>query len=330
MIVTPLAADSLGVRSVATYVECGQTRVLIDPGAVLAPSRFNLPPVEEEWEALRRANDRISPYATRASLIFVSHYHEDHFRHDPGLYAGRHVWAKDPKRHIAGRQAQRAEQLCSVIEGSCPTDAAEARRLETVDAVLQASPPLSHGPDGTGLGYVVALTVEDRREGTRFVHASDVQGPLSPVAAAYLARQRPTLLYLSGPPAYLESQLGAELVGHGIGHLLRIIDQTGCRVILDHHALRDAAYPERFRRLWETGRVVTAAGYLGLADTPLEARRRDLWRSGRKPPMPVRPSRARGAGDVETTRPAARARIDPRRPLGRAGGGKGRRDNDGP
>jgi len=320
LIVTPLAAESLGVRSVATYVECGQTRVLIDPGAMLAPSRFNLPPVEDEWEALRRANDRISGYATRASLIFVSHYHEDHFRHDPGLYAGRLLWAKDPKRHITGRQAQRAERFWSAVAGGGPTDAAEGRRLETVDAVLQASPPLSHGPDGTGLGYVVALTVEDRREGTRFVHASDVQGPLSPVAAAYLARQRPTLLYLSGPPAYLESQLGAEMVDRGIEHLLRIIDQTGCRVILDHHALRDAAYPERFRRLWETGRVVTAAGYLGQSDAPLEARRRELWTGRRKPPMPVRPSRARGAGEspaAARTRPTINVR--PRLPRVREG-----------
>jgi uncharacterized protein len=321
LIVTPLAAESLGVRSVATYVECGQTRVLIDPGAMLAPSRFNLPPVEDEWEALRRANDRISAYATRASLIFVSHYHEDHFRHDPGLYAGRLLWAKDPKRHITGRQAQRAERFWSAVAGGGPTDAAEGRRLETVDAVLQASPPLSHGPDGTGLGYVVALTVEDRREGTRFVHASDVQGPLSPVAAAYLARQRPTLLYLSGPPAYLESQLGAELVERGIEHLLRIIDQTGCRVILDHHALRDAAYPERFRRLWETGRVVTAAGYLGERDAPLEAQRRELWTGRRKPPMPVRPSRARGAGEspaADGTR-AATFNVRPRLPRVREG-----------
>src|SRR5260370_5179949 len=201
MIVTPVAAESLGVRSVATYVECGQTRVVLAAVAILAPSRFNLPPVEEEWEALRRANDRISTYATRASLIFISHYHEDHFRHDPGLYAGRHVWAKDPKRHIAGRQAQRAERFWSVIGDSCPTDAAEARRLATVDAVLHASPPLSHGPGGTGLGHVVAATVADRRAGTRCVHASDVQGPLSPVAAAHLARERPPRPSLSGPPA---------------------------------------------------------------------------------------------------------------------------------
>ena len=49
MNVVPLAADSLGVRSMATYVECGQTRILIDPGASLGGSRFNLPPADEEW-----------------------------------------------------------------------------------------------------------------------------------------------------------------------------------------------------------------------------------------------------------------------------------------
>jgi hypothetical protein len=318
MNVVPLAAESLGVRSMATYVECGETRVLIDPGATLAPSRFGLAPAEEEWEALRRANDRIQAYATRASLVFVSHYHEDHFRHDPGFYAGRTVWAKDPVRHVEGRQAQRAATLWRALGGGGASAAAEGRRLETADVVLQASPPLSHGPDGTSLGYVVALTIEDRRAGTRFVHASDVQGPLSPVAAAYLARQRPTLLYLSGPPAYLEAQLGADLIDRGIDHLLRIIEQTGCRVILDHYALRDAAYPERFGRLWETGRVVTAAGYLGLPDAPLEARRFERWAGRRKPPMPVRPSRARGAAEGGADG-ARRVRIQTRPGIRRAG-----------
>lgn len=318
MKITPLAAESLGVRSMATAVECGETRVVIDPGAMLAPNRFNLEPADEEWEALRRSNDRISAYAAGASLLFVSHYHEEHFRYDPGLYAGRALWAKDPKRHIEGRQALRAATLWKGLAGRCQPDAAEGRRIETPDATLQASPPLSHGPDGSALGYVVALTVEDRREGTRFVHASDVQGPLSAVAAAYLIRERPTVLYLSGPPAYLESQLGADVVERGIEHLLRIIDRTGCRVILDHYALRDAAYPERFWRLWETGRVVTAAGYLGLADAPLEARRRELWTGRRKPPMPVRPSRARGLAAGGAADAAERATINVRPRVGRA------------
>ena len=123
--VVPLAADSLGVRSMATYVECGQTRILIDPGAALAPNRFGLSPADEEWEALKRANDRISAYATRAGMIFLSHYHEDHFRHDPGLYEGRTVWAKDARRMINPRQAQRAGELWKSIGGACRLDSAE-------------------------------------------------------------------------------------------------------------------------------------------------------------------------------------------------------------
>ena len=312
MNVVPLAADSLGVRSMATYVECGLTRILIDPGAVLAPNRFGLPPADEEWEALRRANDRISAYATRAGVIFLSHYHEDHFRHDPGLYQGRTVWAKDAKRMINPRQAQRAAELWRSIGGSCRLDSAEGRVLETAEARLSASPPLAHGAEGTGLGYVVALTVTDLREGKRFVHASDVQGPLSAVAAAYLIRERPDLLYLSGPPAYLESQLGSALIEQGVDQLLRVVDQTGCRVILDHHALRAESYPDRFRRLWQTGRVVTAAGFLGLDDAALESRRRSLWARKRKPASPM---------EARLKSPRRSAMIDRRQEIPRAKGG---------
>jgi predicted metallo-beta-lactamase superfamily hydrolase len=173
-------------------------------------------------------------------------------------------------------------------------DSAEGRRLETPDAVLTASPPLSHGVEGGALGYIVALTISDRREGARFVHASDVQGPLSPVAAAYLIRERPTLLYLSGPPAYLESQLGSSVIWRGVMNLERIVEATGCRVILDHHAIRDEHYGERFGRLWETGQIVTAARFIGQTDTPLEATRYLLWRARRKAPTPMPARRLKG------------------------------------
>ena len=312
MNVVPLAADSLGVRSMATYVECGQTRVLIDPGAALAPNRFGLPPADEEWEGLKRSNDRISGYAARATLIFVSHYHEDHFRHDPGLYQGRTVWAKDAKRMINPRQAQRAGELWKSIGGGCRLDSADGRTMETADARLAASSPLAHGVEGTGLGYVVALTITDLREGTRFVHASDVQGPLSAVAAAYLIREKPYILYLSGAPAYLEHELGTALIDQGIDHLLRVLDRTECRVILDHHALRAENYPERFARLWGTGRVVTAAGFLGLDDQALESRRRSLWSGRRKPASPME-RRLKSSGRS--------AIIDRRRDIPRAKGG---------
>jgi hypothetical protein len=283
MKVIPLGADSLGVRSMATFVEVGHTGILIDPGATLAPNRFGLPPTEDEWEALRRVNDRISAYASRAQLVFVSHYHEDHFRSDHVSYAGRLVLAKDPRRMVQGQQARRGTELWRALTGHARVESADAAVRREAEFTLEVSPPLAHGLEGTAVGYVVALTVIDHAERERFVFASDVQGPFSPVAAAYLERQRPTLLYLSGPPSYLEHALGAPAIDRAVEHLRHIIQATGCRVIVDHHALREVRWRERLGRLFETGKVTTAAGYIGVAETLLEAGRAQRWALLRKP-----------------------------------------------
>jgi len=309
MKVIPLAAESLGVRSMATYVEVGRTGILIDPGATLAPARFGLPPSEEEWEALRRANDRISAYAARSSFVFVSHYHEDHFRSDPASYVGRIVLAKDPRRMISGKQAQRGEALWKALDGQARIERADGARRREADLQLAVSPPLPHGIDGTPFGSVVALTIVDPAERERFVFASDLQGPASAVAAAYLIQQRPTLLYVSGAVSYLERDVGRDAIERAINQLLRVMDATGCKVIMDHHALRDAGYAERFVRLWETKRVVTAAAYLGVEVAPLESRRNLVWAAVRKPPARVAATRG------------SRARMDDRAPRRFAKGG---------
>src|SRR5262249_39939981 len=116
-----------------------------------------------------------------------------------------------------------------------------------------------------------------------FVFAPEVQGPLSQVAAAYLRRQRPTLVYLSGPPAYVEHELGRAAIERGIDNLRGVIDSTGCRVIMDHHALRDARWAERFARVLETGRVQTAARFARAGERVLETERRELWTRSRRP-----------------------------------------------
>jgi predicted metallo-beta-lactamase superfamily hydrolase len=281
--VVPLAAESLGVRSMATYVEVAGRGILIDPGATLSPGRQGLPPADEEWEALRRANDRISAYAARAEFVFVSHYHDDHFRSDPASYAGRSVFLKDARRMIGGLQAKRASALWEALTPHARVQAADGFRWDAPDIGLEFSAPLAHGREGTPLGYVLALTVKDPAERERFVFASDVQGPMTAVAAAYLIRQRPTLLYLSGPPSYIEAEVGTAAIDQGIDHLLRILDATGCRVIMDHHALRDARFVSRFARLWQSDRVTTAAGYLNLPVAALESHRAALWTKARKP-----------------------------------------------
>src|SRR5256714_6402815 len=173
MKVLPLAAESLGVRSMATYVEVADLAILIDPGATLAPTRWGLPPAEPEWEALRRANDRISAYATRARLIFVSHYHDDHFRSDPVTYAGHTVLAKDPRRMIAGAQARRGLALWKALEGQATVESADGWRRRDGAVELSVSPPPPPRLDGTPPRPVLGLVLCDLVQRERFVFASD-------------------------------------------------------------------------------------------------------------------------------------------------------------
>jgi uncharacterized protein len=201
------------------------------------------------------------------------------------------VLAKDPRRMVSGAQARRAGELWTALGDRARVQPADGAALTTPDLDLRVSPPLPHGMEGTTLGYVVALTVSDFREHQRFVFASDVQGPLSPVAAAWLIQQRPTTLYLSGPPSYVERDVGTAAIDRGVDNLRRILDATGCRVIMDHYAMRDPRFATRFEGLWATGRVVTAAAHLGVDAQPLEARRDRLWAAVRKPPVKVAPSR---------------------------------------
>ena len=96
-------------------------------------------------------------------------------------------------------------------------------------------------------------------------------------------------------------------VERGIDHLVRVLDTTGCRVIMDHHALRDGRFSSRFERLWQTGRVVTAAAHLGAETQPLEARRDRLWAAVRKPPAKARDPRATIAPDGRRVAKGGRA-----------------------
>jgi len=87
MKLVPLASESLGVRSLTTFLEIGKTGILIDPGVALGPKRYSLPPAKAEIEALQKAREKIQQYSKKARIITISHYHYDH--HTPffeGIY----------------------------------------------------------------------------------------------------------------------------------------------------------------------------------------------------------------------------------------------------
>ena len=94
-----LACDSLGVRSLATFVKTDKT-ILIDPGAALGPSRYGLPPSPQELNALDDAVENIKKYATKAQIMTISHYHYDHYMPDDCIYKNKILLIKDPENKI--------------------------------------------------------------------------------------------------------------------------------------------------------------------------------------------------------------------------------------
>jgi len=79
MNIIPIASDSLGVRSMATYVETKDCKIVIDPSAALGPKRYGLPPTKEEQDALFKTKLKIAELAEQSKILIISHYHYDHY-----------------------------------------------------------------------------------------------------------------------------------------------------------------------------------------------------------------------------------------------------------
>jgi hypothetical protein len=146
--------------------------------------------------------------------------------------------------------------------------------------MLKFSPPFPHGPRGTRLGYVIMVTVE---EDEKVLFTSDVQGPVDEKAADYIIQQNPDMLITDGPPSYfLGWKFSMENMKKAERNMLEIMKETDCRLILDHHLLRDLKYKERLPILYGMydDRIQTFAEYAGKKNNMLEARRKELWNKG--------------------------------------------------
>lgn len=101
MKITPLAFDSMGVRSMATLVETKDVRIMIDPAVALGPYRNGYPPHPIEIAEMEKRWARVKDRAGACDVLIVTHYHYDH--HDPNgpeVYEGKRVLVKHPKENI--------------------------------------------------------------------------------------------------------------------------------------------------------------------------------------------------------------------------------------
>ncbi len=282
-----LAAESLGVRSMATLVRTKQTTMLIDPGAALGPKRYGLPPDKVEWQRLWQLKEEIKKRLKEADIVVVTHYHYDHY--DPEwapLFKGKRVFLKDPERNINRNQAKRAREfLKRLAAAKVSWSVAEGQSLLLGETKIAFSPPLQHGPEPR-FGAVVAVVVEEG--GDRFLHSSDVSGPVQPEALEFMYQHQPRVIYIDGPGTYLGPRFGLEALEEASKALVRLVrDLRPEALILDHHLLRDLSWKDWAAPVYEAALrsstiLTTAAGFMGQGDLLLEAERRKRYKMHRR------------------------------------------------
>jgi len=278
MRIRPIASDSLGVRSMCVFVETKDCRILIDPSAALGPKRYKLPPADLEIQTLENTKEKIRRKADQSDLFSISHYHYDHYDPSEEYYQGKTVFAKDCRKDINVSQAKRGKEFQKRIEKTCDLIPADDSTFNFGDTTITFSPPFFHGPSNIRLGYVIMVTVDDTTQ--RVLHTSDVQGPVASQARDYIISQRPDILIMDGPPTFfLGWRFSYRNLTKASNNLIDIIEKTQCKVLLDHHLLRDISYRSRFPDPYNLypASIQTFAEYLGKENNALEARRKQLW-----------------------------------------------------
>ncbi len=278
MKVIPIASDSLGVRSLATYVETSDVKIFIDPSAALGPSRYGLPPHPHEITALEKTKKNIAKRAATCDILIISHYHYDHYDPLETFYKDKKIYLKNHTRDINKSQQQRGKEFIEHIQNSSNILISDNSTHTIGATTLIFSPPFFHGPPNIPLGYVIMTTIDDGS--LKILHSSDVQGPVARDATKYIIKQAPDLLIMDGPPTlFLGWKFSKKNLDAAQENLVRIIQETQCDVLLDHHLLRDLKYQERFPLPYSKmgNKIQTFAEALGKKNNMLEAQRKKLW-----------------------------------------------------
>ncbi|TFF92320.1 hypothetical protein EU545_01280 [Candidatus Thorarchaeota archaeon] len=296
--ILPLAAETMGVRSLCTAVATPDLRILFDPSAGLA-KRYGLEPHLLEYRALQNSLERIFVEARKADVLSVSHYHFDHIR--PGftnfrynlssreelqlMFEDKVVLAKDNRENINPSQRRRGYYFQKDVEDVVRTIKwSDGKRFYFEDTMLTYSPPLSHGPESSPLGYVVATCVE--HDSARFVFAPDVQGPVQQEVVDILLKMNPDLMVVGGPPIYLH--VFSETHRNAARKMLCRMASVVPVLVVDHHLQRSPSW-ERwlspvYQRAEESGNCVTTmAEIAGEEVRCLEADRQLLYETDPPP-----------------------------------------------
>lgn len=268
-----IAFDSYGVKSSCVRVETRDVVIVVDPGVASERRSFPLP--REARRALRqRYEAEIRHACSDADVIVITHYHYDHHIPDQRLYRGKRLLIKDPEHSINRSQRWRAEKLLESLEAD--VEVADGEVFTYGSTEIRFSKPHWHGVEGSKLGYVIMVSIED---GERcLLHTSDIDGPVLREVADEIIEVDSDILIIDGPPTYLLGFIFAYYnLARSIVNLCYIIEESRAEtIVLDHHLVRDYRFPELLHLVYQKAReldrrVCTAAELMGLRPRVLEA-----------------------------------------------------------
>lgn len=277
-----------------TMVRTRDVTVLLDAGVALGP-RFRLMPHPLEYRALNEARERITRVAGEATVVTISHYHNDH--HTPNFtdpvwlasspevsertYRGKTVLVKDYRKKINTAQRRRGWMFKQAAEKwTEKLEAADGSNYHFGRTTIRFPAPVPHGEDESGLGWVLLAVVE--RSGEKFVFAPDVQGPIDAETVRLIRDEKPDMLIMGGPPTYLRGfKVRDEFFQTALQNMEKLASEIETLVI-DHHVLRDEGWYDFLKPVRDTAerqghQVLTAAELLKQECRPLEYRRKELY-----------------------------------------------------
>lgn len=297
-----IASDSMGTRSMATYLETGDIKIFIDPGVALGPSRYGLPPHPLEFRRLNEHWKEIVRYARKAEVLVLTHYHYDH--HSPwknlDIYEKKVVLVKHPTKKINLSQKRRAAFFLEAIKNLPEKlDYCDDRKYVFGETKIKFSKPVFHGANPK-LGFVIEVLVDDGKES--FLFTSDVEGPSVKDQVDFIVENKPNLVYLDGPMTYmLGYRFGYGSLKESVKGIIRIVEECPVKeLIVDHHLLRDLEWSKRIaepiKKAEEKNvRVKTAAEFTGKTLDMLEAHRKELYEK-----YPVREDEVKACGKTSS------------------------------
>jgi len=280
MKILPVAFDSFGARSMATYLETKDVKIFIDPAVALSPDRYSLPPHKVEIDRHKKLWDDIKKWVALSDVVIITHYHYDHHNpNEPDIFIDKELLIKDPHKFINESQKNRAAFFLNQIEGKTRTlQIADGASFIFGGTKIQFSHPVFHGQSNR-LGYVLMVLVE---EDSKFIFSSDIQGPLIEDPVDFILKNEPETLFLDGPSTYLVgSHYKKSDMDCAFNHLKRIINGAMIKnLIIDHHLLRDLNwynFVDGLKNLNNHTVIQSAARFRGYQEDLLEAKRKDFY-----------------------------------------------------